>query len=108
MRKRSCGNKPRGVGWGGMGWENPRQFDTRFCICPTQGHSLQVTFPCCPGGLPAKEAAGLRGQPTAPPRPLPAGRSSFPASLLGPKRAFPTPVSDALRLSKLNSGAPRL
>lgn len=87
--------RPGWGGGGGVGGENPREFNTSVCICPTQGHSLQVTFPCCPGGLPAKEAATLRRQPTAPPRPSPAGRSPFPASLLGPKRAsrhlFPTP-----------------
>lgn len=106
MRKRSCGNRT----WKQDGGGNPREFNTSICVCPTQGHSLQVTLPCSPGGLPAKEAAGLRGQPTAPPRPFPADRSPFPASgcqpEVGLKLASPTPAPNVRRLSHPNSGAP--
>ena len=77
----SCGNKT-GVG---VGCANPREFNKSICICPTQGPSLQVTLPCSPGGLPAKEAAALRGRPTAPPRPFPAGCGAFPFSGGGPE-----------------------
>lgn len=60
-----------------------------------------------PPGLPAKRAAGLRGQLTAPPRSFPAGRSPVPASgfgpRLGPKPASPIPISDARRFSQPNS-----
>lgn len=70
---------------GGVGWGKPKEFNTVMCICPTQGHSLRITLVGYPGGLPAEEVAGLRGQPTAPPLPFPAGRSPFPASGCGPE-----------------------
>lgn len=76
--------------------------NTSVCIWPTQGPSLQVRLPCLPGGLPAK-AAGLRGQPTAPPgpspraaapcRPLGAGRSSDPSWLPDTRFRRPAPLS---------------
>lgn len=109
MRKRSCGNKTEVVREG-----DPREFNTSVCICPTQGPSLQqVTFPCSPEGLPAKEAStGSQANPprplgpslgaAAPSRPLGAGWSSdpsrsprhpFPAS-----GAFPSPIPGLLRL----------
>lgn len=96
---------------GGVGGGNPGEFNTSVCICPTQGPSLQVTFPCSPEGLPAKEATpGLPGQPTAPARPFPGSRSPFAASgrglELGPKPASPTPVPGVRRLSQPNSRAP--
>lgn len=95
---------------GGVGWGNPTEFNTSVCICPTQGHSLQVPFPCSRRGLPAKGVAGLRAKPTAPLLSFPEGRSPFPGSgcgpELGPKLASPTPAADVRHLSQTNSGAP--
>ena len=110
MRQRSCGNKA-GVGWDGMGWDGGTResFTQAFAFVPHKVTRSKSLFPA-PPVLPAKWAAGLRGQPTAPPRPSPAGRNPFPASGCGPKLgaklASPTPVSDAPRFSQPNSGSP--
>lgn len=112
MRKRSGNKKGSGV-WGGVGGcgvgcENPTRIESSTPASVFVPHKVtrsKSLSPCCPVGFPP-EAAGLRGQPTAPPRHSPTGRSPFPASLLGPKRASPTPVSDARSLSQPHSAAP--
>lgn len=82
-----------------MGQGNPGEFSASICICPTQGHSLRVTFSCSPGGFPPN---GLRGSESSSPRPLsPSLRAAAPSRPLGaargsdpsrpPRIPFPTP-----------------
>lgn len=67
----------RGAEWDARTPLALREFNTSICICPTQGHSLQVTFPLLPGGLPARgcwaSRPAHRGPSALPygPQPLP-------------------------------------
>lgn len=96
------------MGWDGMG-EPGRVSHKHLHLSHTRSVSPSHFF-LLPRVLPAKRAAGLRGQPTAPPPSSSAGRSPFPASgcgpKLGPRLASQTPVSDSPRVSQPNSRAP--